>query len=405
MQGQQEIIIIGGGAAGFFAAITYAEHYPGHRVTLLEKGHQVLSKVKVSGGGRCNVTNGCFDPNELATNYPRGAKALIGPFHRFCTGDTMAWYESRGVELKIEDDNRVFPVSNNSQTIINCLEEAVNTAGVEVRTNTGISGLRWLAAAQKWEVQAHRETLQADKVLVATGSSVQVWNMLRELGHTIEHPVPSLFTFNINDPRIEGLPGIAVPQATVKVQGTALEETGPLLITHWGVSGPAILRLSAWGARALHDLHYQFTIHINWISMPLEEVKEELAAQKAIHPNKKIENTALYELPQRLWKRLVTHAGIAQTPWAELSKSQLNTLAEALSNTTLKVHKKSTFKEEFVTCGGIRLDEVNFKTFESKLFPGLHFAGEVLDIDAITGGFNFQAAWTGGYIAGLAMGE
>jgi predicted Rossmann fold flavoprotein len=404
-----KVIIIGGGAAGFFAAITCAEANPQAQVLILEKGKDVLGKVKISGGGRCNATNGCFEPRELVKNYPRGSKALLGPFHRFCTGDTMEWFESRGVPLKIEDDGRVFPVSDNSQSIVDCLWGAAAKAGVEVRKNQRVDQIYPPEQKeQRWKIMTgDGEALYADKLLIATGSSTVMWNLIGHLGHRIVAPVPSLFTFNIKDPRIEGLPGISVPLAQVKIQGTKFQAEGPLLITHWGLSGPGILRLSAWAARELHGMDYQFNIQVNWAyPQTVHEMQELLPAFKTEQARKIISKVNPTGMPQRLWRQFLECLNIhPDQPWGNLGKKALNQLAQELCAGVFSVSGKSTFKDEFVTAGGVHLDEVDFKTFESRIHKGLYFAGEVLDIDAITGGFNFQAAWTGGWIAGQAMAE
>ena len=404
---KKRVIIIGGGAAGFFAAIRCAELNPEAEVTILEAGREVLSKVRISGGGRCNVTHACFVPKELSKFYPRGERELIGPFHRFCSGDTVDWFEKRGVPTKIEEDGRMFPASNSSQTIVDCLWGSAQAAGVEVQMQQRVQQLEPPAEGRPhWLVHTKENSYPADAVMVASGSSPAMWKLLAELGHSIVEPVPSLFTFNIKDARIEGLPGLSVPKATVQVQGSKLQASGPLLITHWGLSGPAILRLSAWGARELATRKYQFTLRVNWLSLSLEFVREELDGLRREMQKKQLMANTQFGLPTRLWRSLVAGAGISeQLRWAELSNKGLNKLAEELVNGQYAVNGKSTFKEEFVTAGGVDLREIDFKTFQSKLFPGLFFAGEVLNIDAITGGFNFQAAWTGGWIAGEAMAE
>ncbi len=399
-----KIIIIGGGAAGFFAAITAAEANPSADVTILERGKDVLQKVKVSGGGRCNVTHACFLPNELVKNYPRGEKALLSPFMRFSAEDTIQWFEQRGVELKTEDDGRMFPVTNKSQTIIDCLEAQVERLNIKILRGYRVEDLKQVD--NQWLVKTNRQSFEADKMMVAAGSSTAVWDLLKKLGHTIIEPVPSLFTFNIKDNRIDGLAGLSVPNASIQVEGTRLKTSGPLLITHWGMSGPAILKLSAWGARELYDLDYQFVIRINWIGQNnVEEVKNALTLDiKTKNLKRLIVKTPQYNIPTRLWLRFLDAANITENMiWADISKKQIQILAEQLAQGSYNVKGKSTFKEEFVTAGGVKRDEVNFKTFESKVLPNLFFAGEILDIDAITGGFNFQAAWTGGWIAGQTM--
>lgn len=399
-------VVIGGGAAGFFAAITCAEANPEARVIILERGREVLGKVKVSGGGRCNVTHACFDPRELVKFYPRGAKALLGPFHRFGPAQTVDWFESRGVRLKTEADGRMFPTTDKSQTIIDCLVNAARSAGVDIRTSSRVEQLYPpQVGGQPWKIMLGAgEALYADKIMIATGSSQPVWDILQHLGHHIVAPVPSLFTFNIRDPRLEGIPGISVPDSHLRIPGKGLEASGPLLITHWGLSGPAVLRLSAWGARALHDCQYRFDLHVNWTGE--KNCMSTLEATKAGHGRKALGKHCPYPIPNRLWMRLLEAAGQrAERNWADLGKGDLQKLAAQLSDGCYAVDGKSTFKEEFVTAGGVDLDDVDFRRFESRIFHGLHLAGEVLDIDALTGGFNFQAAWTGGWLAGLAMGE
>lgn len=398
-----KIIIIGGGAAGFFAAITAAEANSDADITILERGKDVLQKVKISGGGRCNVTHACFLPQELVKNYPRGEKALLGPFMRFSASDTIEWYDKRGVKLKTEDDGRMFPTTNNSQTIVDCLEREAARLNVKILRGYRVEDLEQVG--NQWLVKTNRQPFTANKVMVAAGSSTAVWDLLKRLGHTIVAPVPSLFTFNIKDRRIEGLAGLSVPNATVQVENTKLKASGPLLITHWGMSGPAILRLSAWGARALSDLFYDFKIRINWSGdLNVEEVKTALNDCKSKFTKKQISSTPQYLMASRLWLRLLSAAHIPETLiWADVNKKEIQSLAEQIAQSIYTVNGKSIFKDEFVTAGGVKLDEVNFKTFESKRLPNLYFAGEVLDIDAITGGFNFQAAWTGGWIAGQAM--
>lgn len=397
-----DVIIAGGGAAGFFTAINIAEGNPDLKIAILERGKEVLSKVRVSGGGRCNVTHACFIPNDLIKFYPRGEKELRGPFNRFCTGDTIEWFERRGVELKTEEDGRMFPVTDSSQTIIDCFMDAAKKSGVHILTGESIQSL--YKSETHWKVEANRETFLASKLVMTTGSNPKMWDMLQELGHTIVPPVPSLFTFNIKDNRIKDLMGVSA-LASVKVKGTKLEASGPLLITHWGMSGPGILRLSAWGARELHDKNYQFVLKVNWLNdVDAEECEGLLKDLKQEQAKKTVIKRSPFDFPNRLWESLVTAAGIsAETRWADLTKNQLAALVNQLVNAEFQVNGKSTFKEEFVTAGGIDLKEVNFKTMESKIVPGLFFAGEVVNIDAITGGFNFQNAWTGGYIAAEAI--
>ena len=400
---EQDILIIGGGAAGFFTAINAAEMDPGARITILERGNEVLNKVKISGGGRCNVTHAEFDPIQLAKNYPRGEKELRGPFHSFMTGDTIAWFESRGVELKVEEDGRMFPVSNSAQTIIACFQEEVLRLGIRLLRKQPVQEI--FRDGATWMVNTKTESFAARKLVIATGSNPKIWNLLEQLGHQIVPPVPSLFTFNIKDNRIKDLPGVSTA-ASVSIVGEKLETEGPLLITHWGMSGPAILKLSAWGARELSQLP-EFEIQVNWLlDARAEDVVAELKELKQQHTKQQVHKYAQLGLPKRLWQSLVSSRGIEEDfRWADLSNRQMAEIAEELTAGVFKVHGKSTFKEEFVTAGGVDLIEVNFKTFESRIHDNLFFAGEVLNIDAITGGFNFQNAWTGGYLVARALGD
>ena len=392
-----DILIVGGGAAGFFTAINTVEKNPSLKVAILERGSEVLNKVRISGGGRCNVTHACFEPNELVKFYPRGEKELRGPFHQFCSGDTVEWFEKQGVEFKIEADGRMFPVSNSSQTIIDCFQEATKKLGISVLTNQSVQSI--FKKDSHWKVETQSETYLSEKLILATGSNPKIWEMLQTFGHAIISPVPSLFTFNIKDTRIKELPGVAA-QVSVKVRDTKLESSGPLLITHWGMSGPAILKLSAWGARILHDKNYQFTIFVNWLNdLAAENVEKTLKELKLEHAKKAVSKKSPFDLTNRLWESLVLASGIElETKWADLSKIQLQNLSNQLTNGTFQVNGKSTFKEEFVTAGGIDLKEINFKTMESKLHENLYFVGEIVNIDAVTGGYNFQNAWTSGFI-------
>ncbi len=401
-----DIIIVGGGAAGFFTAINIVEKNPKLKVAILERGAEVLQKVRISGGGRCNVTHAIFEPNELVKFYPRGEKELRGPFHQFCSGDTIEWFEQHGVELKIEADGRMFPVSNSSQTIIDCFLKATQKLGISVLTGQSVQSIFNLEVSGEnvWKIETQTENYLAEKLILATGSNPKVWEMLQNFGHAVVSPVPSLFTFNIKDSRIKELPGVAA-QVTVKVKDTKLTSTGPLLITHWGMSGPAILKLSAWGARILHDKNYQFTIYVNWLNdEDTAYVEKKLKELKQEHAKKSVSKKSPFEITNRLWESLVLASGIeVETKWADLSKTQLQNLANQLTNATFQVNGKSTFKDEFVTAGGIDLKEINFKTMESKLHKNLYFAGEIVNIDAITGGFNFQNAWTSGFIVASAI--
>jgi predicted Rossmann fold flavoprotein len=393
-----KIIIIGGGAAGFFAAITIAEANPALEVIILEKGKNILQKVKISGGGRCNVTHACFTPRDLVEFYPRGKRELLGPFHQFMTGDTMEWFENRGVPLKIEEDNRIFPESNSSQSIIDCLVQAAENAGVKVWLNQNVQTVS--KQGEQFNIETSKTVHIADKLLIAAGSNPKIWVLAKTLGHSIIDPVPSLFTFNINDKRIRDIPGISVPNATVKIVKTKLESSGPLLITHWGLSGPAILKLSAFGARILADKDYQYNVEVNWLSSSTEVVLKILKSVKENEPKKQVVIRSQFsEIPKRLWEKLVLSCGIPNDArWADMSNMQLQNLADQFTRCQFNANGKSTFKDEFVTSGGVNLKEIDFKRFESKLHKNLFFAGEILNIDAITGGFNFQNAWTGGYI-------
>ena len=392
-----DIIIVGGGAAGFFTAINIVEKNPKTKVAILERGNEVLSKVRISGGGRCNVTHACFEPNELVKFYPRGEKELRGPFHQFCSGDTVEWFSNHGVELKIEDDGRMFPVSNSSQTIIDCFLEATQKLGITVLTGQSVQSI--FRANQLWKIETQKENYITEKLILATGSNPKIWEMLQTFGHAIVSPVPSLFTFNIKDTRIKELPGVSAI-VSVKVKDTKLTSTGPLLITHWGMSGPAILKLSAWGARILSEKNYQFTIFVNWLNdVDTDEAEKILKDLKQENAKKAVSKKSPFDIPNRLWESLVLASNISdETKWADLSKMQLQNLTNQLTNSSFQVNGKSTFKEEFVTAGGIDLKEINFKTMESKLHKNLYFAGEIVNIDAITGGFNFQNAWTTGFI-------
>jgi predicted Rossmann fold flavoprotein len=398
-------MIAGGGAAGFFAAITCAERNPAVRVTVCEATAQPLAKVRISGGGRCNVTTGCAEPGALVRYYPRGGRELLGPFHRWGPREMIAWLAERGVALKAEADGRMFPASDDAGTIVDCLQRAATAAGVTVRPRCGVQTVR-----PGFEVGLTTgETVACDRLLIATGGGKAGggFELARQLDHAIEPPVPSLFTFQLKDPRLAGLSGVAVEPVEVHVQGTGLREHGPLLITHWGLSGPAILKLSAWGARLLHERDYQFELAVNWAApRTLDKVLAELVRLRAENPRRQVAGRNPFGLPQRLWERLASAAGVEPSrSWTSVSNAALNSLARQVGDGRFAVTGKSLFKEEFVTCGGVRLAEVDFKTMESRLCPGLYFAGEVLDIDGLTGGFNFQSAWTTGWLAGRAMAE
>lgn len=403
------VAVIGGGAAGFFCALTVAELNPRASVTVYELGRHFLAKVRISGGGRCNVTHHCFDPRRLAEFYPRGGKELRGAFHRWQPQDTIDWFQSRGVQLKVEEDGRMFPVTDRSQTIIDCFMRAAEAGRIGLRTETGLKGITALTGGGFVLDFGDKGTTTADKVCVACGSlkASPLTRALETLGHTLEPLVPSLFSFNVNDRRIAGLLGISVPQARVRLAHGGGEQTGPLLITHRGFSGPAILRLSAWEARSLSDCHYETGLVINWAGqLTPAQGRDALARMRQESPKALVRNRAVCDLPRRLWERLTDAAGIApETTWAHLPKAQATALWREVFEGEYQVEGKTTNKEEFVTCGGVRLKEVDFRTMESRIVPGLHFAGECLDIDGVTGGFNFQAAWTTGRIAGTAMAE
>ena len=402
MNSNYDVLLVGGGAAGFFTAISIAAKNPNLKIAILERGKEVLTKVRISGGGRCNVTHACFVPNELVKNYPRGEKELKGPFNTFCSGDTIEWFEKRGVALKIEDDGRMFPVSDSSQTIIDCFLSETKKYGIQVLTNQSVQSI--YKAENYWKVATNTENFICGKLVLTTGSNPKIWEMLEQMNHKVVPAVPSLFTFNINDKRIKDLMGLSA-LATVKVKNSKLQASGPLLITHWGMSGPGILRLSAWGAIELAAKKYQFAIVVNWLNdLDADQAIETLKELKLEHAKKAVAKKSFFELPTRLWENLVAAALIdSETKWADLNKNQLQALALQLTNGEYQVNGKSTFKEEFVTAGGIDLKEINFKTMESKLYENLFFAGEIVNIDAITGGFNFQNAWTSGVVVANAI--
>ena len=405
-----DLIVIGGGAAGIFAALIAGAARPGSRIVVLEKGHTLLGKVRVSGGGRCNVTHACFDPARLVSFYPRGGQALRGAFARFQPEDTVNWFAEHGVLLTAEADGRMFPASNKAETVIACFLQEAKRLGIELGVGAPVTRLERQQEDYSVAVGEAGSGLEIHyrgrRVLLTTGGDRKAYALAQGLGHTIVPPVPSLFTFSIADPRLDGLAGVSVESVELRLPESGLEQSGPLLITHWGLSGPAVLKLSAWGARVLNAAGYQASLLVNWLPAYhpdslhhfLSNVKTNSARQKVLA------QPPAGKLPQRLWERLAQAAGIreAQT-WGDLSRQQLTRLAEELARGQYRIQGKGAFKDEFVTCGGICLDEVNFKTMESRLSPGLYFAGEVLDIDGLTGGFNFQSAWTTGWLAGQAI--
>lgn len=405
----RRIAIVGGGAAGFFAALSCAEAGFRGEIMVLEKTAQFLSKVKISGGGRCNVTHNLFNERDFVTRFPRGERALIAPFKQFQASDTVEWFAARGVPLKAEPDGRMFPVTDSSQTVIDCLLAAAQKASITLRNNAGVERAEKRPGGGFNLALANNETLACDKVLLATGGcrTAALGDLAVSLGHTLESPVPSLFTFHVETPWLKDLAGVSVENAEAWIPNTTLRERGPLLITHWGLSGPAVLRLSAWGARALHDKNYRFTLHINWLPNHSDAtLADEFQNRRQSQGARLLINVPVAPLPARLWEQLVRAAGVApDTRWSAFPRPAQHRLIQQLFRTEFPVTGKSLNKDEFVTCGGVRLKEVDFKTMESKRCPGLYFAGELLDIDGITGGFNFQAAWTTGWIAGQSMAE
>jgi len=399
------VAIIGGGAAGFFAAIAAKENYPNAEVVIYEKSKKVLSKVKISGGGRCNVTNGCDSINELCNAYPRGGKSLKKAFHTFSNKDTIKWFQSRGVPLVTQNDNCVFPVSQDSQSIIDCFLQEAKGLGIKIETGKGVKSIKPIN--DQLELEFLDEASQPrvfDKVVVTTGGSPKVDGLkwLEILNHRIENPVPSLFTFNMPAEPVTKLMGIVVENTIVNIQGTKIKSEGPLLVTHWGMSGPAILKLSSFGARELSRMEYIFRIQVNWVNeLNNDIVMNELNTIISNHPNKILSTTRPYALPERLWLFLIDKTNLQpDKKWGEIGKKGLNKLISVLTNDAYEVEGKSTFKEEFVTCGGVSLQSIDLSTMQSRVCKNLYFAGEVLDIDAITGGYNLQAAWTTGFIAG-----
>lgn len=409
-----DIIIIGGGASGFFTAINIAEKYPNKKILILEKSKEGLNKVRISGGGRCNVTHAEFNPSELVKNYPRGEQELRSVFHRFMTYDVVQWFEKRGVALKTESDGRIFPKSDSSHSIIDCFLKEAQRLKIQIAYEQNVKNI-W-REEETWFVETQKQIFQSQKIVFATGSNPKMWDLLHKLGHSIVPPVPSLFTFNTSDHFITDLAGVS---ATIKASLLDLQHNplkikklradkggmiAPLLITHWGFSGPAILKLSAWGARILAENNYQFVLEINWIIQNNEDLNpqkviEILQQTKQLHSKKMLQNHSPFDLPKRLWNKLLDKSLIRTSQsWAELNKQQLQNLTQTLTKSQFRIDGKSIFKEEFVTAGGVSLKEIDFKTMKSKILPQVYLAGEILDIDAITGGFNFQNAWSGGYI-------
>jgi predicted Rossmann fold flavoprotein len=429
-----DIAIIGGGAAGFFVAITSAELAGSHpiKIIILEKTHRPLGKVLISGGGRCNVTHACFDPAQLVTFYPRGGTALRGAFSRFQPADTIAWFEAHGVPLKTESDGRIFPHSDSSGTIANCLLKAAQDAGIDLWINTAVKSLSALRLGEKpgFRLLVKKTKINdkvgedqsieiyANYVLIATGGDRASFGLVSSLGHKIEPPVPSLFSFKISDSRLEGLAGVSVDSVGLSLESQdpntsqktkLLNQEGPLLVTHWGLSGPAVLKLSAWEARWLHDLNYQATLKVNWLyPLSYDQVIGQILIikdQQVIRMHKILSKSMFSKIPHRLWSRIIAFAGISEEErWANLSRPKMQHMAEELTRASYTIQGKGPFKDEFVTCGGVKLDEINFKTMESRLIPGLFFAGEIIDVDGLTGGFNFQNAWTTGWLAGQYLG-
>lgn len=392
-----DILVIGGGAAGFFAAILAKENNPKLKIAILEKGKEVLQKVKISGGGRCNVTHNCFDAKELTKNYPRGYKELLSPFNSFGPQETIDWFAQKNVKIVTEPDGRMFPDSNSSQTIIDCFWNTAKKLGIEILIQNNAQKIT-KNKDNCWEINTLDQTFLALNVLVATGSNPKIWKLFQEMSHEIIAPVPSLFSFNINDAKLQSLKGVSC-QTSLSIKDTKLTSIGQMLITHWGLSGPAILKLSAWGAVILNEKNYDFTLVVNWLNRPLETIKNEIIRFKNNQNKKQVSTKIFPEFTQRLWEYLLELTKIdSSKKWADVSKIEINNLSNILHQSEFHVTGKSTYKDEFVTAGGIHLKNINFKTMESKIIPNLYFAGEILNIDAITGGFNFQNCWTGAYV-------
>lgn len=398
-----DVIVIGAGAAGCFFAINYKEKHPDASVLILEKSNKPLAKLKISGGGRCNVTHACFDPRELVKYYPRGQKELMGPFNSFQPGDTIAWFAERGVELKIEEDGRMFPTTDSSQTIIDTFLGELEAKEVKIYYSCGVDAINY--SEDGVHLDCGEQSFKARNIFLATGGTPSMWKVLNNMGIDIVDPVPALFTFNISSKIISDLPGVSCPNTRVKIVGTKLEEFGPTLITHWGLSGPGILKLSSVAAILLHTKKYKFKIEVNWnIDYEFQDVIEVFKNQKEIHPKQKVWPNPLVEMPKRLWKNLCAVSGISEeNNYADVNKKQIVALANLCTNCSFDVNGKSTNKDEFVSAGGVGLKQVDFKRMNLKQFPRVYLAGEVLNIDALTGGFNFQNAWTGAWIASQNM--
>jgi predicted Rossmann fold flavoprotein len=413
----KKIVIIGGGAAGFFSAINLALQKPGYKITILEKTNKLLSKVKVSGGGRCNVTHHCFSNSELVKNYPRGNKELLQVFSRFNVEDTIEWFKKQGVDLKVEEDGRMFPITDDSQTIIDCFIKLANELNIEIITQCEVFAIKKFGDQFKLKTSigrqrladgATKDELSAEAVICSSGghNKAEAYNIIKNLGHTIVEPIPSLFTINLpNDNIKKELQGISVPQAMVKISGSKLNYHGPVLITHWGLSGPAVLKLSAFAAHEFYNSGYNATILVNWVfPNTITETEKEIKRTQKEKIKSLPHSVPLFNLPKRLWEFLCLRSGIDNSkPWAEISNRQLNKLCGELCNCSFNMEGKTTFKEEFVSCGGVSLKEIDFKTMQSKLVPGLFFCGEVINIDGITGGFNFQNAWSTAWICAASV--
>lgn len=400
-----DLVVIGGGAAGFFGAIQAAEHCPGLRIIILEKTTKMLSKVRVSGGGRCNVTHACFNPFELAAHYPRGSKQLKTLFKRFDSQQMVDWLEKRGVELKTENDKRMFPVTNSSETIIRCFLDQARRNQIKIETDQEV--LEILRTSQMFEIKCRASQYQSRFVLIASGGNprIQSYSWIQEIGHRVLPPIPSLFTFNDSEKDFVDLMGVAVTNATVRIATTKFQQTGPVLITHWGLSGPAVIKLSAWAAQWLHEQQYIFTAFVNWLgSVSEDEARKMLMDFKSTKARQRIRSNPPEAIPIRLWDKFCEKSEVDPIrPWGEISNRSMNKLLEFLIRSPFNIKGKTTFKEEFVTCGGVQLDEIDMETMGSKIIPGIYFAGEVIDIDGETGGFNFQSAWTTAFVAAQSI--